>query len=207
MSAGWRSRGIEAQADRPSRRESGEGGSTNIAARLTTSPRPWSDVTSLRWAGACTCWPQEDAAPLGSWCCSVTRFHRPGQPVGGTSRSGPHWPQITCPVLPACRVQSDQFARIDLLRHAGPACCQMPSWSPLPGGSGTACPTFERSSPTGSRPLCWRAGAGRLVARAGSASPCSLWPFVSVSGDRKGVIPASVPVLGVERPLVLVAAH
>jgi predicted alpha/beta-hydrolase family hydrolase len=42
-------------------------------------------------------------------------LHRPGQPEGETRV--PHWPLISCPVL-LLSGESDQFARIDLLREA-----------------------------------------------------------------------------------------
>ena len=42
-------------------------------------------------------------------------LHRPGQPEG--DGRVPHWQQIKCPVL-LLSGESDQFARIDLLRHA-----------------------------------------------------------------------------------------
>jgi predicted alpha/beta-hydrolase family hydrolase len=42
-------------------------------------------------------------------------LHRPGQPEGETRV--PHWPRITCPVL-LLSGESDQFARIELLRAA-----------------------------------------------------------------------------------------
>jgi predicted alpha/beta-hydrolase family hydrolase len=55
-----------------------------------------------------------DTPPLGLVLLSYP-LHRPGQPEGDSRV--PHWPRITCPVL-LLSGESDQFARIDLLRHA-----------------------------------------------------------------------------------------
>src|SRR6187200_2038266 len=55
-----------------------------------------------------------ETPPLGLVLLSYP-LHRPGQPEGNSRV--PHWPQITCPVL-LLSGESDQFARIDLLRHA-----------------------------------------------------------------------------------------
>jgi predicted alpha/beta-hydrolase family hydrolase len=55
-----------------------------------------------------------ETPPLGLVLLSYP-LHRPGQPEGDSRV--PHWPQIECPVL-LLSGESDQFARIDLLRHA-----------------------------------------------------------------------------------------
>ena len=51
-------------------------------------------------------------AARARWCCSATRFTGP---AALTSCAVDHWPRISCPVL-LLSGESDQFARIDLLR-------------------------------------------------------------------------------------------
>ncbi len=118
---GLRRRGIDAQAiDLPLKKAE----AAVIALRAIVPDRPGPDGTWIavggqsyggRVASLAAAEPDTDYAALVLFSYPL---HAPGSPDRAADRTS-HWPAIRCPVL-LLSGEADPFARIDLLRAAGP---------------------------------------------------------------------------------------